>query len=76
MQLRNAFVAPRMVASVRLSTSARKVALSERSQSLYCCYHSLFSKKHSIRYLVYNLRKRGGDSVDKYFKSTKIIASV
>ncbi len=25
---------------------------------------------------MYNLRKRGGDSADKYFKSTKIIAGV
>ncbi|KAF9529594.1 GTP cyclohydrolase N terminal-domain-containing protein [Crepidotus variabilis] len=28
------------------------------------------------KYLVYNLRKRGGDSADKYFKSTEIIAGV
>ncbi|KAF5335359.1 hypothetical protein D9611_011753 [Ephemerocybe angulata] len=27
-------------------------------------------------YLVYNLRKRGGDSADKYFKSTELIAGV
>jgi GTP cyclohydrolase II len=25
---------------------------------------------------VYNLRKRGGDSADKYFKSTELIAGV
>ena len=30
----------------------------------------------SFRYLVYNLRKRGGDSADKYFKSTELIAGV
>ena len=30
----------------------------------------------SYRYLVYNLRKRGGDSADKYFKSTELIAGV
>lgn len=30
----------------------------------------------SRRYLVYNLRKRGGDSADKYFKSTELIAGV
>ena len=30
----------------------------------------------SCRYLVYNLRKRGGDSADKYFKSTELIAGV
>jgi GTP cyclohydrolase II len=29
-----------------------------------------------FRYLVYNLRKRGGDSADKYFKSTELIAGV
>jgi len=28
------------------------------------------------RYLVYNLRKRGGDSADKYFKSTEVVAGV
>jgi GTP cyclohydrolase II len=28
------------------------------------------------KYLVYNLRKRGGDSADKYFASTEIIAGV
>ena len=30
----------------------------------------------AFRYLVYNLRKRGGDSADKYFKSTEVIAGV
>jgi GTP cyclohydrolase II len=29
-----------------------------------------------LRYLVYNLRKRAGDSADKYFKSTELIAGV
>ncbi|KAF9002791.1 hypothetical protein BDQ17DRAFT_1242910, partial [Cyathus striatus] len=28
------------------------------------------------KYLVYNLRKRGGNSADKYFKSTELIAGV
>ncbi|KAF8625613.1 hypothetical protein AX17_006799 [Amanita inopinata Kibby_2008] len=28
------------------------------------------------KYLVYNLRKRGGDSADRYFKSTELIAGV
>lgn len=28
------------------------------------------------RYLVYNLRKRAGDSADKYFASTEMIAGV
>jgi GTP cyclohydrolase II len=28
------------------------------------------------RYLVYNLRKRGGDSADKYFAATELIAGV
>ena len=46
----------------------------------YVCSPSsaLLSKTsaHSSRYLVYNLRKRGGDSADKYFKSTEMIAGV
>lgn len=28
------------------------------------------------KYLVYNLRKRGGDSADKYFRATELIAGV
>ncbi|KZT09261.1 uncharacterized protein LAESUDRAFT_647507 [Laetiporus sulphureus 93-53] len=28
------------------------------------------------KYLVYNLRKRGGDSADKYFKATELVAGV
>ena len=36
----------------------------------------LFSQPNGPRYLVYNLRKRGGDSADKYFKSTEMIAGV
>ncbi len=28
------------------------------------------------KYLVYNLRKRGGDSADKYFRATEMIAGV
>lgn len=28
------------------------------------------------RYLVYNLRKRDGDSADKYFRATELIAGV
>ncbi len=31
---------------------------------------------YTSRYLVYNLRKRGGDSADKYFKATELIAGV
>ena len=30
----------------------------------------------SNRYLVYNLRKRGGDSADKYFKFTELVTGV
>jgi GTP cyclohydrolase II len=37
-------------------------------------WHASILKKH--RYLVYNLRKRGGDSADKYFKSTEMVAGV
>ncbi len=28
------------------------------------------------KYLVYNLRKRGGDSADKYFRATELVAGV
>jgi len=45
-----------------------------------CVPYSYISKRFvpltSFRYLVYNLRKRGGDSADKYFKSTELIAGV
>ena len=34
------------------------------------------TRLHAYRYLVYNLRKRGGDSADKYFKSTEVVAGV
>ena len=37
-------------------------------------YHSLLSQLS--RYLVYKLRKRGGDSAEKCFKSTEMIAGV
>ena len=50
---------------------------SVKSQST--CSHSHRHSSHahrSCRYLVYNLRKRGGDSADKYFKSTELIAGV
>ncbi|KAF8952383.1 hypothetical protein BDZ97DRAFT_2066470 [Flammula alnicola] len=33
-------------------------------------------KGEVTKYLVYNLRKCGGDSADKYFKSTEMIAGV
>ena len=43
-------------------------------------YLSIYSLANQLsflaRYLVYNLRKRGGDSADKYFKSTELIAGV
>ena len=45
-----------------------------------CVPYSYISERFvplmSFRYLVYNLRKRGGDSADKYFKSTELIAGV
>ena len=47
--------------------------------SLFCTLIFLISFFLSLkkkRYLVYNLRKRGGDSADKYFKSTEMVAGV
>ena len=48
--------------------------------SLFCTLIFLIffflSLKKKKRYLVYNLRKRGGDSADKYFKSTEMVAGV
>ncbi len=38
--------------------------------------HDIKTDLRPTRYLVYNLRKRGGDSADKYFKSTELIAGV
>ena len=51
------------------------------SSSLLCSTFSMFLTADGElvsrdRYLVYNLRKRGGDSADKYFKSTELIAGV
>jgi len=80
---RNAFGPPNVVASVSLFTSGRKDALWVKSQSqsippLFSL--TIFSTNGELsprdRYLVYNLRKRGGDSADKYFKSTELIAGV
>jgi GTP cyclohydrolase II len=39
-------------------------------------FHLYVTEQLHGRYLVYNLRKRGGDSADKYFKSTELIAGV
>lgn len=66
------------VASAWWFTSARRVVLLGRSRST-CTTPVIvaMSDAHSFgRYLVYNLRKRGGDSADKYFKSTELIAGV
>ena len=58
-------------------------ALGEVTKSAHLSCVLLFHVSHSgwelasrDRYLVYNLRKRGGDSADKYFKSTELIAGV
>ena len=79
-------------ASASSSTFARRGARSARSQSVGLlslppsptCPSSLTSyRPHpcpSVRPrvadLVYNSRKRGGDSADRYFKSTELIAGV
>jgi len=72
-----------VVASVSLFTSERKDALWVKSQSQSIpppFFLTIFSTNDELspldRYLVYNLRKRGGDSADKYFKSTELIAGV
>lgn len=55
-------------------------ALGEVTKYVYgltLCLRDRLSSKHGfVRYLVYNLRKRGGDSADKYFKATELIAGV
>ena len=59
------------------SISVRKDEHSERLLSEYTgLLTSLLHSDIQLRYLVYNLRKRGGDSADKYFKSTELIAGV
>lgn len=42
----------------------------------FLCIADIYLSSLFHRYLVYNLRKRGGDSADKYFKSTEQIAGV
>lgn len=65
------------VALVSLFTSERKVEPSVKSLStLNWFVFGFYNWMHSERYLVYNLRKRGGDSADRYFKSTEMIAGV
>lgn len=49
---------------------------SRRSNKVRFPLSSFLSQSNGARYLVYNLRKRGGDSADKYFKSTEMIAGV
>ena len=64
------------VVSALLSTSAKKAALLAKSPSTSFPSSLFFSQPNGPRYLVYNLRKRDGDSADKYFKSTEMIAGV
>ena len=81
---RSASGPPNVVASAWSFTSGRKVVLWVKSQSQYISplfrLPPVFSTNGEFpsrdRYLVYNLRKRGGDSADKYFKSTELIAGV
>ena len=51
-------------------------ALGEVTKYVSSWYHRLPSCSMTHRYLVYNLRKRGGDSADKYFKATELVAGV
>ena len=77
MQLRNVFVVSNPVALVSLFTSERKVEPLVKSLStLNWFVFGFYNWMYSERYLVYNLRKRGGDSADRYFKSTEMIAGV
>lgn len=59
-------------------TSAKRAAHSAKSLSTRFPSYArpLADRERCTRYLVYNLRKRGGDSADKYFKSTELIAGV
>lgn len=65
------------VALVSSFTSERKVEPLVKSLStLNWFVFGFYNWMYSERYLVYNLRKRGGDSADRYFKSTEMIAGV
>jgi len=65
------------VALVSLFTSERKVEpLAKSLSTLNRFVFGFYDWMYSERYLVYNLRKRGGDSADRYFKSTEMIAGV
>ena len=77
MPSKSAFVVRNAAASASSSISARKAARWAKSPSTYdgVPYHYTNIYVY-YRYLVYNLRKRGGDSADKYFKSTELIAGV
>lgn len=74
---RSAFTVLRRAVSALSSTSAKKAVRLVRLQSEYHEKIYILLLFISVsRYLVYNLRKRGGDSADKYFKSTELIAGV
>lgn len=75
MQSKNACAALSVGVLVSSCTFERRVVLLARSQS-ESIQSSAPNTKQVTRYLVYNLRKRGGDSADKYFKSTELIAGV
>jgi hypothetical protein len=69
------FISARKVElSVKLPSKHIQIARSYSSPPTFCSKASLTRDVH--RYLVYNLRKRGGDSADKYFKSTELVAGV
>lgn len=57
-------------------TSEKKVERLERSLSVSTSSVSLQGDLTNSPDLVYNSRKRGGDSADRYFKATEMIAGV
>lgn len=69
-------VAPREVELALLCTFAKREGHWVKSPSEYKILFLYLLDSRLLRYLVYNLRKRGGDSADKYFKSTELIAGV
>ena len=75
---KNASGAPNEVVLVLSFTSVKRDAHWVRSRSKFSpsTLEGDITNIVCSRYLVYNLRKRGGDSADKYFKSTELIAGV
>lgn len=74
---KSAYVVPNVGVLVLSFTSGRRDELLEKSPSISLLISvPLFALNLHPRYLVYNLRKRGGDTADKYFRATELIAGV